>query len=212
MRKSYGYAEKRPWRRRRLGWGRALLVLAAVGAVAAAFAVVMNPVGVPASGAANLGGTVNTRWGRLSTLDRQLLVKVRQAGLWEIPAGQQAQQRAVRPRVREVGQIIMQQHMQLDADTRATAQRLGVLLPNAPNGSQKSWLREMSGKYGIDYDKTFVLRLRAAHGQVFTIIAKVRAQSENTEIRAFAERCLKFVNTHMSLLESTGLVPRRALH
>ncbi|MFC4051350.1 DUF4142 domain-containing protein [Actinomadura syzygii] len=190
-----------------------ILVVLAAAAVAAAFAVVMYPNGVTASSAANnLGGTVHTRWGPLSTLDRQLLVKVRQAGLWEMPAGQQAQQRAATPRVREVGEIINQQHLQLDADTRATAQRLGVLLPNEPNGSQKSWLREMSGKYGIDFDKTFVLRLRAAHGQVFTVIAKVRAQSENSEIRAFAERCLKFVNTHMSLLESTGLVPRRALH
>lgn len=211
MRKSYGIAETRA--PRRVGRGHIVLVVLAVAAVGAAFAVVMNPSGVPAVSAANnLGGTVNTRWGRLSTLDRQLLVKVRQAGLWEMPAGQQAQQRASTPRVREVGEIIDQQHLQLDADTRATAQRLGVLLPSEPNGSQKSWLREMSGKYGIDFDKTFVLRLRAAHGQVFTVIAKVRAQSENTEIRAFAERCLKFVNTHMSLLESTGLVPRRALH
>ncbi|MEO3823471.1 DUF4142 domain-containing protein [Actinomadura sp. B10D3] len=210
MRKSYGSAEKR--RLPRFGAGRLLLILAAVAAVVAAFAVVMNPVGVPASGAANLGGTVNTRWGKLSTLDRQLLVKVRQAGLWEIPAGQQASQRGSSPRVKEVGEIIMRQHMQLDADTRAEAQKLGVLLPNEPNGSQKSWLREMSGKYGADYDKTFVLRLRAAHGAVFTVIAKVRAQTENSEIRAYAERCLKFVNTHMSLLESTGLVPRRALH
>lgn len=210
MRKSYGSARKR--RLPRFGMGRLLLILAAVAAVVAAFAVVMNPVGVPASGAANLGGTVNTRWGKLSTLDRQLLVKVRQAGLWEIPAGQQAAQRASSPRVKEVGEIIMRQHVQLDADTRAEAQKLGVLLPNEPNGSQKSWLREMSGKYGADYDKTFVLRLRAAHGQVFTVIAKVRAQTENSEIRAYAERCMKFVNTHMSLLESTGLVPRRALH
>ncbi|RKS74638.1 putative outer membrane protein [Actinomadura pelletieri DSM 43383] len=209
MRKSYGYAE--PRRRRRLGSGRVLLILAAVAAVGAAFAVVMNPVGVPAGGAANLGGTVNTRWGRLSAADRKLLVAVRQAGLWEIPAGQQAQQRAAKPRVREVGEIIMRQHVQLDADARATAQRLGVLLPTEPNGSQKSWLREMSGKYGTEYDKTFVLRLRAAHGSVFAVIAKVRAQTENTEIRAFAERSMKFVNTHMSLLESTGLVPRRAL-
>lgn len=61
MRKSYGSAEKR--RLPRFGKGRVLLILAAVAAVVAAFAVVMNPVGVPASGAANLGGTVNTRWG-----------------------------------------------------------------------------------------------------------------------------------------------------
>lgn len=209
MRKSYGIAEIRRLSRLRLS--RTLLVIAAVAAVGAAFAVVMNPVGVPASGAANLGGTVNTQWGPLSTADRKLLVAVRQAGLWEIPAGQQAQQRASSPRVREVAEIIWQQHVQLDTDARATAEKLGVILPNEPNGSQKSWLREMSGKFGEDYDKIWVHRLRAAHGAVFTVIAQVRSKTENSEIRAFAERSMKFVNTHMALLESTGLVPRRAL-
>ncbi|MFD0686893.1 DUF4142 domain-containing protein [Actinomadura fibrosa] len=211
MRKKYGAPGMRAFPRLRRG--RVLLVLAAVAAVAAAFAVVLSPAGgvAPADGAEK-GGTTQTRWGPLSALDRLLLVKVRQAGLWEMPAGQQAQQRASSPRVKEVGNMIQQQHQVLDADTRTTAQKLGVLLPNEPSGSQKSWLREMSSKYGTAWDKTFVLRLRAAHGQVFAVIAKVRAASENTEIRAFAERCLKFVNTHMSLLESTGLVTRSALH
>jgi putative membrane protein len=196
----------------RLRGGRPLLILAVVAAAVAAYVVVMNPVGVPASGAAQLGGTVNTKWGRLSALDRTVLVKVRQANLWETPAGQQAQQRAASPRVREVAGIISAQHMQLDAATRSTAEQLGVLLPVEPNGAQKSWLRELSGKFGADYDKTFVLRLRAAHGQVFQLLAKARAQTENTVMRQFIESGMKFVNTHISLLESTGLVPRRALH
>ncbi|WP_067463184.1 DUF4142 domain-containing protein [Actinomadura macra] len=211
---SYGFAGSRKRRRK----GRAVLALAAVVAVGAALVVVLRPVygSAPADGAtvdgARNGGTTQTRWGPLTALDRSLLVKVRQAGLWEMPAGQQAQQRAASPRVKEVGSMIMQQHMQLDADTRVTAQRLGVILPNEPNGTQQSYLREMSTKFGADYDRTWVLRLRAAHGQVFSIIAKVRASTENSEIRAFAERGMKFVNTHMSLLESTGLVDKSALH
>lgn len=208
--KKYGTAEMRVVGR--LGRGRLLLVLATSAAVVAALVMVLIPAGgvAPADGATK-GGNTDTRWGRLSALDRQLLVKVRQAGLWEIPAGQQAQQRASSPRVKEVGDMIMQQHMTLDADTRVTAQKLGVLLPNEPSGTQKSYLREMSGKFGADYDRTFVLRLREAHGQVFAVIAQVRAKTENSEIRAFAERSMKFVNTHMILLESTGLVPRQAL-
>ncbi|HEY8479259.1 MAG TPA: DUF4142 domain-containing protein [Spirillospora sp.] len=209
MRRTYGIAEVRRLMSPRVS--RAILIVAAVAAVGAAFVVVMNPAGVPATGAASLGGTVNTRWGRLSAMDRKLLVSVRQAGLWEIPAGQQAQQRASNPRVREVAEIIWQQHVQLDTDVRTTADKLGVILPNEPNGSQKSWLREMSGKFGADYDKIWVHRLRAAHGSVFSVIAQVRAKTENSVIREFAERAMKFVNTHMTLLESTGLVPRRAL-
>ncbi|GAA2578151.1 hypothetical protein GCM10010411_08340 [Actinomadura fulvescens] len=208
MRKSYGIAEMRTMRR--LGRGQLLLVAAAAAAVLAALVVVLSPPRVPADGETR-GGVTETRWGRLSEGDRALLAAVRRAGLWEMPAGQQAQQRASSARVKEVGDMIMEQHAQLDEDVRATAARLGVILPSEPNADQKRWLAELSGKFGADYDQTFVLRLRAAHGKVFGVIAQVRAQTENSEIRAFSERSLKYVNTHMTLLESTGLATREAL-
>jgi len=195
---------------RRMGRGRLLLLLAAVAALIAAIVVVLGRPAAPADGDPQ-GGVVQTRWGPLSYTDRVLLVKVRQAGLWEMPAGQQAQQRAASPKLKEVADTIMEQHMQLDADTRATAARLNVILPNQPSVQQKTWLAEMSHKIGADYDRTFVLRLRAAHGKVFSVIAQVRASSQNSLIRAFAERALRFVNTHMTLLESTGLVTDSAL-
>ncbi|MQY02474.1 DUF4142 domain-containing protein [Actinomadura macrotermitis] len=209
MGKSYGIAGLRSLPR--AAGGRLMLAVAAAVAVVAAALVVLSPPDAPADGQTEGGGN-RTRWGPLSEEDRTLLVKVRQAGLWEMPAGQQAQQRAASPRVKEVAGMIMEQHMRLDADTRATAQRLNVILPTEPNADQKGWLREMSGKFGADYDRTFVLRLRAAHGKVFGVIALVRAHSKNTEIRAFAERAMKFVNNHMRLLESTGLVTDSALH
>ncbi|MCP2338478.1 DUF4142 domain-containing protein [Actinomadura rupiterrae] len=194
------------WPRR----ARLLPAAAAVTAVAAAVLTVLSPPGIPSDGGPATG-TVGTRWGPLSPQDRILLVKVRQAGLWEMPAGQQAAQRASDPRVKRVGDMIMSQHLRLDADVRGTAQKLGVILPNQPNTDQQRWLKELSGKFGADYDRDFVFRLRAAHGKVFAVIAQVRAQTQNSEIRAFAERAMTFVNTHMRLLESTGLVTRQAV-
>ncbi|WP_433325582.1 DUF4142 domain-containing protein [Spirillospora sp. CA-294931] len=208
MRKSYGTATAR--RLPRPGRGQLFTLMAAAVAVAAALLVVLSPPGVPADGETR-GGVTETRFGPLSADDRDLVSKVRQAGLWETPAGQQAQQRASSPRVKEIADMIAEQHMQLDEDVRGTAQRLGVILPSEPNASQKGWLAEMSGEFGADFDRTFVLRLRSAHGKVFALIAKVRAQTQNAEVRAFAERCLKYVNTHMTLLESTGLVTEPAL-
>jgi predicted outer membrane protein len=213
VRKSYGAGDTRLLRRLRRG--RLLLVVTAALAVTAALVVVLSPPGVPADGdttAGRLSGaTVDTRWGRLSASDRQLLVAVRQAGLWEMPAGQQAQQRAASPKVKEIAQMIAGQHAQLDEDTRTVAQRLEVILPNEPSPQQKAWLAEMSDRFGGEFDNTFVLRLRAAHGKVFGVIAQVRAKTENSEIRAFADRCLRYVGTHMALLESTGLVSKSAL-
>jgi predicted outer membrane protein len=213
--KSYGAAELRLLRR----FGRSqMFVLAVVAVGAALFVVLRLPAGQvggyqakAAGAAAPSGPTTETRWGPLSPLDRELLTKVRLAGLWEMPAGQMAQERAGSPRVKEVGAMIAEQHAQLDADTRTTAQKLGVMLPSQPNADQQGWLREMSGATGADFDRTFVLRLRAAHGKVFPVIAQARSESKNTEIRAFAERCLRYVNTHMTLLESTGLATQDAL-
>ncbi|GLZ10472.1 hypothetical protein Acsp04_07070 [Actinomadura sp. NBRC 104425] len=211
MGKTYGAAEIRALRR--FGRSQILLVAVAVVAVGAALFVVLSPPGgSAASGASALtGSTTDTRWGPLSPRDRDLLVKVRLAGLWEGPAGQMAQQRAGSARVKEVGQMIAEQHAQLDADTRTTAQRLGVMLPSQPSSDQQGWLREMSRATGADFDRTFVLRLRTAHGKVFPVIAQVRSESRNTEMRAFAERALRYVNTHMTLLESTGLATQESL-
>lgn len=143
--------------------------------------------------------------------DRQLLIKVRQAGLWEIPAGQQAQQQAASQVVKDVGATIAEQHIALDEEVRVVAQQLGVPLPNQPSKDQQGWLTEMSGKWGPEFDAAYANLLRDAHGKVFSVIAQVRAGTRNEVIRDFANKANEAVKTHMNLLESTELVDFEAL-
>jgi predicted outer membrane protein len=176
--------------------------------VIAAFVVVGSLaifVTLPGSAASGLN-TVATRFGPLQASDRDLVVKVRLAGLWEIPAGQWAQQRAGSNRVKEVGRHLVEDHTKLDKEVRALAEKLGVALPNEPNDDQKEWLNQMSQVTGEQFDVAFADLLRAAHGKVFTTIAQVRAGTKNDEIRAFAQKANAVVLRHMTLLESTGKV------
>jgi predicted outer membrane protein len=143
--------------------------------------------------------------------DQKLLIAVRQAGLWEIPAGRQAKERAASEVVKEVGAKIAEQHIQLDRDVRVVADRLGVALPNQPNEDQKRWLAELDGKYGAEFDRAFAQLLRAAHGKVFATIAQVRAGTRNDTIREFASQVNDVVKGHMTMLESTGQVNYDAL-
>jgi putative membrane protein len=156
-------------------------------------------------------GFAQTKWGPLSAADRDLLVKVRQAGLWEIPVGREAAERAVRAKTREMLGGMAEQHVVLDRDVRRVAERLRVPLPDQPSEAQQGFLAEISGKSGLDYDRTAVLRLRQAHGGVFPVIAQVRATTQNQHIRDFAERAAAFVNGHMDMLEATGLVDASAI-
>lgn len=148
-----------------------------------------------------------TKWGPVDNDDRTLLVKVHQASLWERPTALQARTRGGNERVKEVvGPTLAADHLQLDADDRALAAKLGVGLPSRPTADQQRWMTELSGKSGADYDRTWVFRLRAAHGKVLAAIAQVRATTANSLIRAFADHCHDVVLKHMTLLESTGLV------
>ena len=122
----------------------------------------------------------------ISPADRDFVVRVRLAGLWEIPAGQMAAQKGVDPQVRRVGKEIAAQHG-LDALTRAAAARVGVALPDRPLYDQRGWLAEMRAAQGTDFDRVFVERLRAAHGLIFSAIAAIRAGTHNDVVRRLAQ-------------------------
>lgn len=161
----------------------------------------------------NLGvnGWTQTQYGPLGPADRDLLVKVRLAGLWEMPTGQQMLQQAISPEVKEAGRKISTEHQDLDQQVRAVAEQLGVPLPTSPNAQQLGWMQEISSKTGSDLDRTAVQRLREAHGIVLPIIAQVRSSTRNDMIRQFAETATQFVTRHHQYLEGTGLVDYAAL-
>jgi predicted outer membrane protein len=151
------------------------------------------------------------RTGPVTAADRDLVVKVRLAGLWEIPAGRMAVQKGVNARVREIGQMIAGQHMALDELARDAAAKLGVPLPDEPNADQKVWLAEMERATGAEFDQVFIDRLRSAHGKIFPVIGQVRSGTRNDYVRKLAQESNQFVLTHLTLLESSGLVDYEAL-
>ncbi|WP_214411773.1 DUF4142 domain-containing protein [Sphaerisporangium fuscum] len=190
---------------------RVVEVLAALAFLVIATVAVFTIAPGGAASGASPADFVNTPTGPLGPADRDFLIKVRQAGLWEIPTGQQAQERAGSQRVKEVGLQLVADHTKLDEQVRAIAAKLGVVLPSTPNADQQGWMAELSTKTGADYDATFANRLRFAHGKVFAVVSAVRAGTRNSDIRAFASAAVDVVMKHMTLLESTGRVDFPAL-
>ncbi|MFI5559718.1 DUF4142 domain-containing protein [Amycolatopsis japonica] len=143
----------------------------------------------------------------LSPADKNLIVNVKLAGLWEMPAGMWAQERGKSKRTREVGRTLMIDHGRLDTATHAIADRFGIALPAEPSDQQSAWLGEMkAARDDTEFDRIFANRLRYAHGVLFPIIAQVRAGTRNDVVRDYATTANQAVLRHMTLLESTGLV------
>ncbi|ONI81122.1 hypothetical protein ALI144C_21495 [Actinosynnema sp. ALI-1.44] len=142
----------------------------------------------------------------LTEIDCELLVKVKLAGLWEMPAGEMAQSRSEDPKVQEVGRTLKTDHAMLDTAVNELAAPYACPLPGEPNDAQKSWLTEMATSTGAQFDSVWAMRLRAAHGMIFPVIAKVRAATTDAEIRKFATTANTVVMKHMTILESTNNV------
>jgi predicted outer membrane protein len=183
-----------------------------VGILAMVLASLLAPVG-PAQAAGDAPvpvppntGLTDKGAGTLTAADRDFVIKVRLAGLWEIPAGNMAQEKSDDPRVVNIGKTISAQHVVLDQLDRDAAKKLGIELPNKPNGDQTFWLNEMKNATPATFDQIYIDRLRAAHGKIFPAIATIRASTRNDTVRKLAQQSNQFVMTHMTLLESSGIV------
>jgi putative membrane protein len=193
--------------RRLLRWlvGISAMVLALLSVPVAAQAA-DAPIPIPSSNGLSDRGT-----GEISAADRDFVVKVRLAGLWEIPAGNMAIEKSKDKRVQAVGKAIAEQHVTLDKLDIAVAKKLGLALPNVPNEQQQGWLAEMEAANSTTFDQIFIDRLRAAHGNIFPAIGTIRSSTRNDSVRKLAQEANQFVMTHMTLLESSGLVQYGAL-
>ncbi|GAA2236947.1 DUF4142 domain-containing protein [Streptomyces indiaensis] len=150
--------------------------------------------------------TLQTRYGPLSALDQDFLTKVRLAGLWELPAGRQAQAKGTTPAVRTAGRHLVEGHRFLDERVRGVAARLDLALPDEPNAQQKQWLDRLDRARGAEYDREFATVLRVAHGTVFPVVAQVRASTRNSLVRELADDANTTVLDHIKVLEATGQV------
>ena len=202
----------RPVRGRGIFSGTGLLITLLAGTLAALVFPVWSYADRSGTGLDTLNAqTVPTDYGPLSALDRDFVTRVRLAGLWELPAGQQAEQKGTTQAVRTAGEHLVTGHTFLDARVRDVAGRLGLALPNQPNAQQRQWLATLDSAQGQEYDRDFANLLRRAHGKVFAVVAQVRATTRNSLVRALADDANTTVLDHIKVLEATGYVDFDAL-
>ncbi|MEV0223130.1 DUF4142 domain-containing protein [Streptomyces sp. NPDC050704] len=148
----------------------------------------------------------NTRYGPLTEADRDFVVKVRAAGLWEHPLGLMAMERGTTPAMKEAGEHLVAGHAGLDEMCRKIAPELGITLPNQASPQQQQFVATVDGSTGKQFDTTAVNIMRVTHGQIFPTIAKIRASTQNTMIRQLADLANDTVLDHITVLEKTDLV------
>ncbi|WP_055492200.1 DUF4142 domain-containing protein [Streptomyces sp. TP-A0356] len=148
----------------------------------------------------------NTSAGPLTEADRDFVVKVRAAGLWEFPSGELALKKGTSPAVRTAGQHLVNGHVNLDITCRKVATQLGITLPNQASPQQQGFVATLTSDQGKQFDQDLANILRMTHGAIFPVIANIRATTRNTLVRQLADQANDTVLDHITVMEQTGLV------
>ncbi|MGW1722496.1 DUF4142 domain-containing protein [Streptomyces sp. NPDC002306] len=147
-----------------------------------------------------------TQWGPLTESDRDFVVKVRAAGLWEYPVGQIGLQKGQSKAVLTASQHLIDGHAALDTTCRKIAPMLNIALPNVASPQQQGFVNQLSADTGKQFDVDFANILRITHGSIFNTVAKIRSTTKNTLVRALADQANNTVLDHITVMEKTGLV------
>ncbi|WP_406175849.1 DUF4142 domain-containing protein [Streptomyces sp. NBC_00996] len=148
----------------------------------------------------------NTRYGPLTEADRNFVVFVRAAGLWELPSGELAMKKGTTTAVREAGRHLVIGHAALDASCRKIAPELNITIPNQATPQQQGFLATLQSDSGKQFDTDLANILRVTHGSIFNTIAKIRSTTTNTLVRQLADQANDVVLDHIEQMEKTGLV------
>ncbi|KKJ98913.1 DUF4142 domain-containing protein [Micromonospora sp. HK10] len=135
-----------------------------------------------------------------STQDTQYLQAVHQVNLFEITAGNLAQQKGKNQQVKDLGKMFVTDHTQLDQTVQSTAQQLNVQLPGDPTADQQKVLDRLNNVSGAEFDKAWVTAQLAGHVQAIQATQTEISQGSEQSVVQIAQDALPVLQAHYDAL------------
>ncbi|MFR0358851.1 DUF4142 domain-containing protein [Streptomyces sediminimaris] len=178
------------------------------GALSVTLAALAYPalLGVNTTSASGSKIIAQTQWGPLTEADRDFVVKVRAAGLWEYPVGQMGLEKGRSKEVITASKHLIDGHAALDTSCRKIGTMLNITIPNQASPQQQGFVNTLAADQGKQFETDFANILRVTHGSIFNTIAKIRSTTKNTLVRTLADQANVTVLDHITVMEQTGLV------
>ncbi|GIJ77859.1 hypothetical protein Xph01_22910 [Micromonospora phaseoli] len=135
-----------------------------------------------------------------SEQDTQYLQAVHQVNLYEIAAGELAQEKAQNEQVKEVAQQFVTDHTELDQSVQDLAGQLNVELPSEPTSDQRSALDQLNNASGAEFDRLWVTQELAGHVQAIQATQTEISQGTEPQVVQLAQTALPVLQAHYDAL------------
>lgn len=129
--------------------------------------------------------------------DSKFVVEAASGGMMEVQAGQLAQQKAMSPRVKAFGEMMVADHTKADEALKALASTKNVMLPGSLGEDHQKHVNDLQKKTGNDFDKEYMSMMVDDHKKDISDFEDASNKATDLDIKSFAAKTLPTLRMHL---------------
>ncbi|AKQ46819.1 hypothetical protein TH63_16205 [Rufibacter radiotolerans] len=129
------------------------------------------------------------------------VAKAASAGLFEVELGRLASSKAVDPRVKKYGQMMLDHHTQTNAQLKQTADLKNLMVPTTMGKDHQETYNEIMSKSGAAFDKAYIEAMVKDHKDVIHEFEEMAEEGKDMEIKNFVTKTLPTLRAHLTQAE-----------
>jgi putative membrane protein len=129
--------------------------------------------------------------------DASFYKKAAESGIFEVEAGNQAQQKASMQPVKDFGAMMVKDHTAANNQLKTLAASKNVSLPSSASVGQMAEKGKLDVLSGDTYDKSYIRGQIKAHREAIALFNKEIASGQDADAKSFAQQTLPTLQQHL---------------
>jgi putative membrane protein len=142
------------------------------------------------------GSTASTNM-TLSKSDSTFIMKAAAGGLMEVQLGNVAQQNAMNARVKNFGQMMVNDHSKANDELKSLASSKGITLPSDLPGDKMKHVDAMKNMKGNSFDTHYMSMMVNDHKEDISEFEKASKTAKDPDLKNWATKTLPTLKTHL---------------
>jgi putative membrane protein len=143
--------------------------------------------------------SLNIRAQAPSSDDVKFANEIAQANMHEIKLGQLAVSKGSSQVVKDLGQMMIDDHTKAGKELKAWASKKGITLPSAIDKEGQDAYNELAKKSGNDFDKAYTEKMVKGHEKVRDKMKKESQSGDDKDLKEWAGKTLPTIEHHLMM-------------
>jgi putative membrane protein len=134
--------------------------------------------------------------------DASFFKRAAEGGIFEVDAGNLAQQKSTNQQVKDFGAMMVKDHSAANQKLQSIAASKSITLPTSASVGQMATKGKLDVLSGDTFDKSYIKSQVKAHQQTIALFKKEIASGQDTDAKAFATDTLPTLRAHLKAIKA----------